>query len=242
MADTLDPRALEALKNNQRQLDADGCEVAVSRQALDEVIAAFEASTTALIDLKADRDFWQTTFQTETRARIALSDELAELKTARLGLTPAAPSGEIGELVERLRDPVPGNPQIRYKAAAKIEELAAALRAAGEREAELRKKLDACQWYWPEDDTGSENCAGHPAEVVEAQYGWCTPTGEVVAVARGGIVEVTYCASLPPADDSDSDDEFWVEEATEEAAIAKIKAELDRRALLATRNTGGGDE
>ncbi|PWJ80579.1 hypothetical protein C7441_112121 [Pseudaminobacter salicylatoxidans] len=40
---TLDPKALEALKNNQRQLDMDGCEVGVSRQALDELIAAWEA-------------------------------------------------------------------------------------------------------------------------------------------------------------------------------------------------------
>lgn len=35
--------ALDALKNNQRQLDFDGCEVGVSRQALDEIIAAYEA-------------------------------------------------------------------------------------------------------------------------------------------------------------------------------------------------------
>jgi hypothetical protein len=38
--------AIEALTNNQRQLDADGCEVGVSRQALDETLAA-------VIDLKA---------------------------------------------------------------------------------------------------------------------------------------------------------------------------------------------
>lgn len=42
----LDPRALEFLKNNQRQLDMDGCEVGVSRQALDELIAAYEALST----------------------------------------------------------------------------------------------------------------------------------------------------------------------------------------------------
>lgn len=38
--------ALDALKNNQRQLDMDGCEVGVSRQALEEVIAALEAEPT----------------------------------------------------------------------------------------------------------------------------------------------------------------------------------------------------
>lgn len=40
----LDPKALEALKNNQRQLDMDGVEVGVSRQAPDELIAAYEAT------------------------------------------------------------------------------------------------------------------------------------------------------------------------------------------------------
>lgn len=39
----LNPDALAALKNNQRQLDMDGVEVGVSRQALDELIAAYEA-------------------------------------------------------------------------------------------------------------------------------------------------------------------------------------------------------
>ena len=40
---TLDPRALYALKNNQRQLDMDGVEVGVSRQALDELLSAYAA-------------------------------------------------------------------------------------------------------------------------------------------------------------------------------------------------------
>lgn len=39
--------ALENLKSNQRQLDMDGCEVAVSRHALEELIAAYEALSTA---------------------------------------------------------------------------------------------------------------------------------------------------------------------------------------------------
>lgn len=43
----LAPLALENLKSNQRQLDADGCEVGVSRQALEELIAACEALSTA---------------------------------------------------------------------------------------------------------------------------------------------------------------------------------------------------
>lgn len=40
----LNPLALEALENNQRQLDMDGVEVGVSRQALDEVLAAYKAA------------------------------------------------------------------------------------------------------------------------------------------------------------------------------------------------------
>ncbi len=43
----LAPLALENLKSNQRQLDMDGCEVGVSRQALEELIAAYEALSTA---------------------------------------------------------------------------------------------------------------------------------------------------------------------------------------------------
>lgn len=40
----LNPLALEALENNQRQLDMDGVEVGVSRQALDELLAAYKAA------------------------------------------------------------------------------------------------------------------------------------------------------------------------------------------------------
>ena len=43
--------ALSALKNNQRQLDMDGCEVGVSRQALDEAVTFIEA-VVAEIEMK----------------------------------------------------------------------------------------------------------------------------------------------------------------------------------------------
>lgn len=43
--------AIENLKTNQRQLDADGCEVGVSRQALDETLA--EVSRLQLIEATA---------------------------------------------------------------------------------------------------------------------------------------------------------------------------------------------
>lgn len=103
--------------------------------------------------------------------------------------------------------------------------------AQAERMARLERKLRACQWYWPEYDTSSETCADSAQEVVQNAYDYETPEGGIVAIARGGVVEVTYCAYLPPADDSDSDDDFWVEEETREAAKAKIDAELARRAL-----------
>jgi hypothetical protein len=44
----LNPLALEALENNQRQLDMDGVEVGVSRQALDELITAYRMLRTSL--------------------------------------------------------------------------------------------------------------------------------------------------------------------------------------------------
>lgn len=103
--------------------------------------------------------------------------------------------------------------------------------------AELRKKLSGCQWYWPEDDTSSEACADSPQEVVQNIYDWSHPEKpSVIAVARGGVVEVTYCATLPPADDADSDDDFWIEAETEEAAQALIDAEIARRAREGGRN------
>lgn len=107
-------------------------------------------------------------------------------------------------------------------------------RAEEERDA-LAKKIAACGWYWPADETSSEACADTRGEVVEAVYGWQPPTGEVVAVARGGVVEITYCAALPPAPDADSDDEFWVCEQTEDAARQAIAAEIERRATLAPK-------
>lgn len=103
---------------------------------------------------------------------------------------------------------------------------------------EARGALRRCNWYWPEEDTSSETCADSAQEVVQNAYDWSSKmAGEVVPVARGGIVEVTYCASLPPDGDADSDDDFWVKETTAAAAQAKIDAELARRA--ATRTTGG---
>ncbi len=96
----------------------------------------------------------------------------------------------------------------------------------------LAKKIAACNWYWPEDDTSSEACFESAQEVLDSAY---ISRGEVLAVARGGVVEVTYCASLPPADEADSDDEFWVEEKTYEAASLKVADEQSRRTLASLR-------
>ncbi|RJG46549.1 hypothetical protein [Mesorhizobium sp. DCY119] len=63
----------------------------------------------------------------------------------------------------------------------------------GERDA-LRAKLNACDWYWPEDDTSSDACSDDPYEIVENQG----RSGEVIAISRGGVVETRYYASLPP--------------------------------------------
>lgn len=77
----LNPLALEALKNNQRQLDMDGCEVGVSRQALDETISAYETLRDALEKI-ADAPAWGAPERWETTpaevrqlARTALGKE-----------------------------------------------------------------------------------------------------------------------------------------------------------------------
>jgi len=63
MEQTIIADALDNLRVHQRQLDMDGIEVGVSRQALNEAI-------TYIGRLMADRDFWKERLQVETRARI----------------------------------------------------------------------------------------------------------------------------------------------------------------------------
>lgn len=53
---TLNEGALNALKNNQRQLDADGCEVGVSRQALNEALAFINSVRSAQVQDLAVQD------------------------------------------------------------------------------------------------------------------------------------------------------------------------------------------
>jgi hypothetical protein len=100
--------------------------------------------------------------------------------------------------------------------------------------ARLRAIIDGCDWYWPADDTSSDACADGPYAIAED---WSVKPGDVFAYSRGGVVETRYYAFLPADDRADSDDEFIVDEATEEAAQAKIKVEMDRRAALLTERS-----
>lgn len=98
----------------------------------------------------------------------------------------------------------------------------------------LNDMLSGCDWYWPEEDTSSDACADGPWAIAET---YDLKPADVLAYSRGGVVETRYFAFLPPADDSDSDDNFEVDETTEEAVAAKITAEIERRTALAS--TGG---
>ncbi|THV13758.1 hypothetical protein [Rhizobium rhizophilum] len=95
----------------------------------------------------------------------------------------------------------------------------------------LRKMLAGCDWYWPEDDTSSNACADGPWQIAENHD---VKPGEVFGYSRGGVVETRYYGFLEAAEDSDSDDQFEADEPTREAAEAKIAAEVERRAALAT--------
>ena len=116
-----------------------------------------------------------------------------------------------------------------------LDEAAAAIEAQRAEIARLRGENAALQkmartserWYWPEEDTSSDTCRDCPAEVFEDGS-----PGEVHAYACGGVSRIGYFGWLPPADDSDSDDNFEVDEPTLEAAEAKLNAEIERRAAL----------
>lgn len=95
----------------------------------------------------------------------------------------------------------------------------------------LRKMLAGCDWYWPEDDTSSDACADGPWQIAENHD---VKPGEVFGYSRGGVVETRYYGFLEAANDAESDEQFEADEPTRQAAEAKIAAELQRRADLAT--------
>jgi len=98
----------------------------------------------------------------------------------------------------------------------------------------LKKQIAAAStWFWPEDDTSSEACRDCPREVFED-----APSGDIAPYSCGGVVYTRWYGWLPPSDDADSDDEFEVDEPTEELAEAKMQAEIDRRAALANEEAG----
>jgi len=95
----------------------------------------------------------------------------------------------------------------------------------------LRNAFASLDWYWPEEDTSSDACADGPWQIAEN----CdVKPGEVFAYSRGGVVETRYYGFLEATEDAESDDQFEADEPTREAAEAKISAELQRRAGLAT--------
>ena len=140
------------------------------------------------------------------------------------------PSPSVGQdvdgLVERLT-------RERDELTAALEQTALKFFAAQTELEQARKALEACDWYWPEDDTSSDACSNNPWDIIQDGK-----RGSVFAISRGGVVETRYYARLPPADDSDSDDDFDVDEATEAEAVAKIEAERARR-IAALAQEGG---
>jgi len=97
------------------------------------------------------------------------------------------------------------------------------------RNVDLEKRFASADWYWPEDDTSSDACSDGPWQIAEN----CDlEPGEVLPYVRGGVIEVRYFAYLEPAPDSDSDDNFEVDEPTEELAKERLSAEISRRSAL----------
>ena len=111
--------------------------------------------------------------------------------------------------------------------------ISAKLAAAEAENAKLQKMMASLDCYWPEDDTSSEACADGPWQIAENHS---TGPGEVFGYSRGGVIETRYFGYLDPAEDADSDDNFEVDEPTQEAAEAKIAAELTRRAALTAKD------
>lgn len=83
-AQALDPRALVALRDNQRQLDQDGVEVGVSRQALDETLAHLAALQRQLDKARAKYD---TLWSNYMALEIAITHEIEQREAAELALS-----------------------------------------------------------------------------------------------------------------------------------------------------------
>lgn len=66
--------------------------------------------------------------------------------------------------------------------------------------------------------------------------------GVVCTVEHVAVVRTTYHATLPPADDADSDDDWEVEAATADEARAALEAEQARRKALTHDDNIGMDD
>ena len=122
------------------------------------------------------------------------------------------------------KDPGPGIYVAEYVRADLVKELEAKLAKA---EARLKKECGFfVHCYWDANDRE----IGHfdICEILDA-YDF----GTVAEIEHVAVIAKTFEAQLPPADDSETDDLFEVCEHTQEAAEAKVAAEISRRATLA---------
>lgn len=93
----------------------------------------------------------------------------------------------------------------------------------------LNKIIDGCWWYW--DANNRERAVDGPRDIL-----YEVGPNSVCEIERGGVVETRFMAYLDAAEDSDSDDEFEVDEATAEAARAKLDAEIARRDTISKKS------
>lgn len=93
----------------------------------------------------------------------------------------------------------------------------------------LNKIIDGCRWYRNADD--HEHAVDGPWDILHE-----VGPNSVCEIERGGVVETRFMAYLDAAEDSDSDDEFEVDEATAEAAQAKLDAEIARRDTISKKS------
>jgi hypothetical protein len=108
--------------------------------------------------------------------------------------------------------------------------------------ASLRKRVARQRTlFWVDEDPEAGYC--ELSEAIDAALYHAT-NGGVAAIRYGCELGVAYYAVLPPADDSDSDDQWEVECDTALGAKVALAAERARRLAAAATDTGatiGGD-
>lgn len=96
-------------------------------------------------------------------------------------------------------------------------------------EIERLRAQHTVQCFWNGNDR--EIGYGDPSEILQGHI-----DGAVIEIEHVAVVDTTYEARLPAADDAEYDDDFEVCEQTREAAEAAVSAEIARRDSLATTN------